>query len=194
MHCRDTHIDPGKQHIFDPDSPHTRAMPTRNVPAVTRRPGDSRNHGLNRIQGQLRRAEKPHARRGRPQRRNSKQTARRPDRRTFEPIERQDYSAQRDEHTVPLPGYRRKASPHPQEVASSFQDVTDHVACQETHRSPRTTPVPRNSAYSRGRGPQGPALLYARRGRQHRPTAARSPGRCTPSPVPLNIARITDPE
>ncbi|MDQ1031277.1 hypothetical protein QF035_008859 [Streptomyces umbrinus] len=49
MHRRDTHIDPGKQHILDRSSPHTRAIPTRNVPAVVRRPGDARNRGLNQI-------------------------------------------------------------------------------------------------------------------------------------------------
>ncbi|MFJ5032735.1 hypothetical protein ACIQB5_32670 [Streptomyces sp. NPDC088560] len=31
---RDTHIDPGKQHILDPHNPHIWAIPTRNVPAL----------------------------------------------------------------------------------------------------------------------------------------------------------------
>ncbi|WP_328499654.1 hypothetical protein OG828_48990 [Streptomyces sp. NBC_00457] len=49
MHRGDTHIDPGKQHILDRHGPHTWAIPTRNVPAVARRPGDSRNRGQNQL-------------------------------------------------------------------------------------------------------------------------------------------------
>jgi hypothetical protein len=49
VHRGDTDIDPGKQHILDRHGPHTCAIPTRNVPAVARRPGDSRNRGQNQL-------------------------------------------------------------------------------------------------------------------------------------------------